>query len=135
MDSATRWIPDASPAGRPDERPAAPGRRSQDGFLHGYCRRGRGGRGVAGREPGRDAAHLHQLRGGTRRRVMMVVARAAGPSTSIADDPPPALDARTQAKVLALLKDRQGGLGGAVFLIPHDRGVVGETADRVAVMY
>lgn len=77
----------------------------------------------------------HQMSGGMRQRVMIAMAIACNPKIVIGDEPTTALDVMVQAQVLQLLenlrRERQMGL----ILITHDLSVVGETCDRVAVMY
>ena len=77
----------------------------------------------------------HNLSGGMRQRVMIAMALACDPKLLVADEPTTALDVTIQAQVLELVAELKARLGMAVLLITHDLGVVGETADRVAVMY
>ena len=80
-------------------------------------------------------AYPHQLSGGMRQRVVIALALCADPSLLIADEPTTALDVSIQAQVMALLKRLCRDRRMAVMLITHDMGVIGEIADRVAVMY
>jgi oligopeptide transport system ATP-binding protein len=77
----------------------------------------------------------HQFSGGMRQRVMMAMALALDPKVLIADEPTTALDVTVQAQIMDLLLSLQAENGMGVILITHDLGVVGEVADRVAVMY
>ena len=67
--------------------------------------------------------------------MMIAMALACGPRVLIADEPTTALDVTIQASILSLIGDlvREDGL--SVMLITHDLALVGERADRVAVMY
>ncbi|MBM3835175.1 MAG: ABC transporter ATP-binding protein [Verrucomicrobia bacterium] len=77
----------------------------------------------------------HQLSGGTQQRVMIAMAVASEPKLLVADEPTTALDVTIQAQILDLLRDLQQRLGMSILLITHNLGIVGELANRVAVMY
>jgi oligopeptide transport system ATP-binding protein len=77
----------------------------------------------------------HQFSGGMRQRVMIAMAIALDPAVLIADEPTTALDVTVQAQIMDLLAELQKETGMGLILITHDLGVVGEIADRIAVMY
>jgi oligopeptide transport system ATP-binding protein len=77
----------------------------------------------------------HQFSGGHAQRVMIAMAHRARPAILIADEPTTALDVTVQAQIMDLLAELQRRPGMGLVLITHDLGVVGEIADRVAVMY
>jgi oligopeptide/dipeptide ABC transporter ATP-binding protein len=77
----------------------------------------------------------HQMSGGMQQRVMIAMALAAGPQLLVADEPTTALDVTIQAQILELLRDLSRRLGMSILLITHNLGIVGEFAQRVAVMY
>jgi oligopeptide/dipeptide ABC transporter ATP-binding protein len=83
----------------------------------------------------RARAYPHQFSGGMRQRVMIAIALAAGPRLLIADEPTTALDVTIQAQIVALLKGLQRDARMAMIFITHDLALVGDIADRVAVMY
>ncbi len=77
----------------------------------------------------------HQMSGGMQQRVMIAMALASHPKLLIADEPTTALDVTIQAQILDLLRDLKQRIGMSILLITHNFGIVGELADRVAVMY
>ncbi|MFC3705640.1 ABC transporter ATP-binding protein [Devosia honganensis] len=90
--------------------------------------------GISGPEERVDA-YPHELSGGMRQRVMIAVALACDPSLLIADEPTTALDVTIQAQIIQLLRNLQKERRMAMIFVTHDLKLVGEIADRVAVMY
>ena len=76
-----------------------------------------------------------QMSGGMQQRVMIAMALASEPKLLVADEPTTALDVTIQAQILDLLRDLKQRLGMGILLITHNLGIVGDMADRVAVMY
>ena len=76
-----------------------------------------------------------ELSGGMQQRVMIAMALASEPKLLVADEPTTALDVTIQAQILELLHELKQRLGMAILLITHNLGIVGDMADRVAVMY
>jgi len=76
-----------------------------------------------------------EMSGGMQQRVMIAMALASEPNLLVADEPTTALDVTIQAQILELLHDLKQRLGMAILLITHNLGIVGDMADRVAVMY
>jgi len=76
-----------------------------------------------------------QMSGGMQQRIMIAMALASEPKLLVADEPTTALDVTIQAQILDLLLDLKQRLGMAILLITHNFGIVGDMADRVAVMY
>jgi len=77
----------------------------------------------------------HQYSGGMRQRVMIAMALSCNPKLLIADEPTTSLDVTIQAQILDLMKDLRREYHSSILLITHDFGVIGEFADKVAVMY
>ncbi len=76
-----------------------------------------------------------EMSGGMQQRIMIAMALASQPKLLIADEPTTALDVTIQAQILDLLRDLKTRLGMSILLITHNLGIVGDIADRVAVMY
>jgi oligopeptide/dipeptide ABC transporter ATP-binding protein len=76
-----------------------------------------------------------EMSGGMQQRVMIAMALASEPKLLVADEPTTALDVTIQAQILELLLDLKQRLGMSILLITHNLGIVGDIADRVAVMY
>ncbi len=76
-----------------------------------------------------------ELSGGMQQRVMIAMALASQPKLLVADEPTTALDVTIQAQILDLLRDLKQQLGMSILLITHNLSIIGDLADRVAVMY
>jgi oligopeptide/dipeptide ABC transporter ATP-binding protein len=79
--------------------------------------------------------YVHELSGGMRQRVGIAAALLLSPQVLVADEPTTALDVTMEAQILHLFRDLRAGHRGAIVVITHHLGVVGELCDRVYVMY
>jgi peptide/nickel transport system ATP-binding protein len=80
-------------------------------------------------------AYPHELSGGMRQRVMIVMALACSPGLLIADEPTTALDVTVQAQIFDLLAELQRESGAGILLITHNLSTVADTAHETAVLY
>ncbi len=81
------------------------------------------------------ASYQHELSGGMRQRVGIVFALVLNARVLILDEPTTALDMLSQASVLEIVRKVHEERGLTTLIITHDVGVVGDVADRMAVMY
>ncbi len=79
--------------------------------------------------------YVHELSGGMRQRAAIAAALMMQPALLIADEPTTALDVTMEAQILHLLRELRRDHDGAIVIITHHLGVVGELCDRVYVMY
>ncbi len=77
----------------------------------------------------------HELSGGMKQRVVIVMALILKPSLVILDEPTSALDVMTQASIINLLKELKREHGLSYIFITHDLGLASELADTLATMY
>jgi peptide/nickel transport system ATP-binding protein len=76
----------------------------------------------------------HELSGGMKQRVCIVMAIIFGPRLIIADEPTSALDVVSQRVVLGTLLEARHKVGSAVILIGHDLALQAQVADRIGIM-
>ena len=78
---------------------------------------------------------VHELSGGMRQRVGIAAALLNQPGVLVADEPTTALDVTMEAQIIHLLRELRRDHQGAIVVVTHHLGVVGELCDRVYVMY
>ena len=77
----------------------------------------------------------HQLSGGMQQRVMIAMALSCQPDLLVADEPTTALDVTIQAQIMDQFRELRSKLDMAIILITHNFGIIGNFADKVAVMF
>lgn len=86
-------------------------------------------------EPDRINSFPHEFSGGMKQRAMIAMALACSPKLIIGDEPTTALDVMVQAQILDLLEKLRQERKMGMILITHDLSILGETCDKIAVMY
>lgn len=86
-------------------------------------------------EPDRINSYPHEFSGGMKQRAMIAMALACSPKLIIGDEPTTALDVMVQAQILDLLEKLRKERRMGMILITHDLSILGETCDKIAVMY
>ncbi|MDQ2067620.1 ABC transporter ATP-binding protein [Xinfangfangia sp. CPCC 101601] len=79
--------------------------------------------------------YMHELSGGMRQRASIAAALLVSPDLLIADEPTTALDVTMEAQIIHLFRQLRAHHHGAIVIVTHHLGVVGELCDRVYVMY
>jgi peptide/nickel transport system ATP-binding protein len=81
------------------------------------------------------SSYQHELSGGMRQRVGIAFALVLNARVLILDEPTTALDMLSQASVLEIIRKVHDERHLTTLIISHDVGVIGDLADRIAVMY
>lgn len=77
----------------------------------------------------------HELSGGQQQRVCIAASTAGEPPVVVLDEPTTGLDTVSQATILEKLAALRAEHDIAMVYVTHDLAVVGQIADRIAVMY
>lgn len=77
----------------------------------------------------------HQLSGGQQQRILIAMALSCQPAVVVLDEPTTGLDVVTQGRILSELVGLRDAHGLSMVYVTHDLAVVGQIADRIAVMY
>jgi peptide/nickel transport system ATP-binding protein len=80
-------------------------------------------------------SHQHELSGGMRQRVGIMLALVLNAQVVVLDEPTTALDMITQATILRIIREVHEERALTTLVITHDVGAVAEVADDLAVMY
>lgn len=80
-------------------------------------------------------SYPHELSGGMKQRVEIMLALVLDPQLVVFDEPTTALDTVTQDLVLTLIRELKEDLDITAVFITHDVAVLAELATKVAVMY
>ncbi len=80
-------------------------------------------------------AYPHQLSGGMKQRVTIVLATLLKPKVIFADEPTTALDVIVQRGVIQLLSRIQREEKNSLVLVTHDMGVHAHLTHRIVIMY
>jgi peptide/nickel transport system ATP-binding protein len=80
-------------------------------------------------------SYQHELSGGMRQRVGIMLALVLNAHLVVLDEPTTALDMITQANILQIVREVHAERGLTTLVVTHDVGVVAEVAQRLAVMY
>jgi peptide/nickel transport system ATP-binding protein len=80
-------------------------------------------------------AYPHQLSGGEKQRLMLVMALGCDPDLLVLDEPTSGQDTLSRAALIALLRSLRGASGPAMLVISHDLAAAAALSDRLAVLY
>lgn len=78
---------------------------------------------------------IQELSGGERQRVLVARAFITNPSFVVADEPTTMIDFVHRRDILELISNLSAKKNSAIMFISHDISVVGEIAQKIAVMY
>ncbi|KKB82791.1 sugar ABC transporter ATP-binding protein [Devosia limi DSM 17137] len=76
----------------------------------------------------------HQLSGGMRQRIVLAMSLALDPKLIVMDEPTTALDVVVQREILQEIMALKQRFGFSILFITHDLALMGQFADRIAVM-